>query len=74
MPLAEQMLLAEDLLSIEEASILTKRTKSSLYTLASRRQIPFHKDKRGKVFFRRSELLNWLFPQGIDHVNHTPCP
>jgi excisionase family DNA binding protein len=48
-----------EILSIDEASLLTKLAKQTLYSLSSQRKIPAY--KRGKrILFKRSELENWL--------------
>lgn len=46
-------------LTINEAAILTKFSKSSLYTYVNQRRVPFIK-REGKVLFKQSELIKWL--------------
>lgn len=62
MPLDEQLQIIEDLIDIDEAAGVVKRSKPSIYSMVSRGQIPCHKDQKGRLFFRRSELLQWMFP------------
>lgn len=56
----------EDPISIKEASGLTGYKVSTLYVYVSNNQIPFHKiPHRKRLFFYRSELLNWM-KEGIN--------
>jgi excisionase family DNA binding protein len=50
---------AEPLIDIDEAASIVKLKRSTLYALTSRRQIPHYK-RGGKLYFRRSELIDWL--------------
>jgi len=50
----------KEILNIDEASKFIMLAKQTIYGMTSNRQIPFM--KRGKkLFFRRSELQQWLF-------------
>lgn len=49
----------EDLLTVEEAAKLLRLAKSTLYSMASKEQIPSFKRSR-RLYFRRSELLQWI--------------
>lgn len=44
---------------IELAVDITGYSKSSIYTLVSKREIPFYK-KNGKLWFSEKELTDWL--------------
>jgi predicted DNA-binding transcriptional regulator AlpA len=57
-PINEQ---TEEILDIKKAALLINLSVPSVYTLTSKRQIPFMKKQGGKkLYFRRSELLRWL--------------
>ena len=48
-----------EIMNIEEAAVYLKMAKQTVYSMISRRILPYF--KRGKrVFFRRAELLTWL--------------
>ncbi len=49
----------KDLLTINEAAVYLDLAVSTLYSMNSRRQIPFSKVV-GKVYYRRSALDAWL--------------
>lgn len=49
----------KELLTIEEAAEFLHMSVATLYTFNCRRRIPFIKVS-GKVFYRRSSLLEWL--------------
>ncbi|MEZ5031621.1 MAG: helix-turn-helix domain-containing protein [Saprospiraceae bacterium] len=50
---------AKELLTIEEASIFLNLAKPTIYSLTSRRELPFFKTGK-KLYFKRSELLSWI--------------
>jgi excisionase family DNA binding protein len=48
-----------EIMDIEEAAIYLKMAKQTVYSMISRKILPYF--KRGKrVFFRKAELLSWL--------------
>ena len=49
----------EELLDTTAAAELVKLSIATIYALTSRRQIPHYK-RGGKLYFRRSELIEWL--------------
>ena len=52
---------AKEVFTVNEASQYTGMSKSYLYKLMMRRQIPHYKSPMGKkCFFNRQELINWL--------------
>lgn len=50
---------AKAVLSMREAALLTGYSEGTLYRLTSNKEIPHYK-KRGKLYFRKSELEEWL--------------
>lgn len=44
---------------IDLAIEVTKLRKSTIYTLVSKKQVPFHK-RGGTLYFSKQELLNWI--------------
>jgi prophage regulatory protein len=55
------LLLQKDIFTINEVSSYTGFEKSYIYKLTSSRKIPHFKSPGGKnVFFKKSEINNWL--------------
>ena len=50
----------EEVLDVDGAASLTKRTKGTIYVLVHQRKIPHSKPLNGKLRFFRSELLSWM--------------
>jgi excisionase family DNA binding protein len=53
------MLTDEPLIGIDEASVVLRLKRSTVYAHTSNRTIPHYK-RGGRLYFRRSELLAWL--------------
>jgi len=48
-----------EIMNIDEAAVYLKMAKQTVYSMTSRKILPYF--KRGKrVFFRKAELINWL--------------
>lgn len=57
--LAYSLLAAKNVLTIEDTSLLTGLSKSTLYSMTCKRQIPYY--KRAKmIYFDRSEIEAWM--------------
>lgn len=58
----EKMILigSKEVLTIEECALFTGLAKSTLYDKTSKRQIPHYKPRDGKIYFKKSEVENWL--------------
>lgn len=50
---------AKEVLTIEEAALLTGYKVKGLYELTSTKRIPHYK-KNGRLYFRKSELEGWM--------------
>jgi excisionase family DNA binding protein len=50
---------SDDFLSIKEASEFLKLAVTTIYSLTSKRLIPYYK-KGKKLFFRKDDLLKWM--------------
>ena len=51
---------AKEALTLDECSAYTGYSKGHLYRLTSRRAIPFYKPLGGTIFFRKSEIDEWM--------------
>ena len=46
--------------SIQEASVFLKISKSTLYKLTANREIPFYQPNGKLIYFKKSDLFDWL--------------
>ena len=60
-PIAEK-----EVLTVDECAELTSMKKSTLYKLTHQRRIPFFKPSGSRVYFKRSEILQWLQSNRVD--------
>ena len=51
---------SKEVLSIEECATFTNLSVAHIYRLTSQRSIPFYKPLGGKIYFKKSEIVNWL--------------
>lgn len=49
-----------EILNFNEVRALLKVSKSTLYKLSSSNSIPHFKPTKGKLFFRRKDILTWI--------------
>ena len=54
------MLAAKNVLSLEDASFITGISKSSLYKMTSKHEIPHYKPNGKFLYFDRKELEDWM--------------
>ncbi len=54
------LLAAKNVLTIDDAAVLTGMSKSHLYKLTCSKQIPFYRPHGKLVYFDRKELEGWL--------------
>jgi len=54
----------ETLLSVQDVATLLRLSPRTVYNLVARRAIPVQRVRR-RVYFRRSELEQWLQPQAV---------
>ncbi len=54
------LLAAKNVLSLDDAALLTNMSKSHLYKLTCSKQIPFYRPSGKRVYFDRQELEGWL--------------
>ena len=61
----EQNILRKEVLTLEETALYLGQSKSSIYKLTSKREIPFY-SPGGKIkYFRKPELDNWIFSSKV---------
>lgn len=59
--LVNQHLQKKEILTVEEATVYLQLSKSCLYKLTSRKEIPFYAPGGKKIYFKRMELDEWVF-------------
>ena len=58
----------KNVLTVEEAVEYTGLTKSSLYKLTAKRSIPHYKPIGKRIYFRRTELEEWMLKNPIQSL------
>ena len=69
--LKEQSLLKKDVLNLSETCRYLDMSASHLYKMTSKKQIPHFCPQGKKLYFKRSELDNWLLrnrKESIDEI------
>ena len=54
------LLAAKEMLTIDDAALYTGLGKSYLYVLTCKKKIPFYKPNGKNIYFKKSELNDWL--------------
>lgn len=64
--LKQQSFLNKTVLTLEEAANYLSLSKSSLYKITSNKQISYYNPGGKKIYFRKSDLDNWIFGAKIE--------
>ena len=51
---------AKEVLTLEEAALFMGISKSSLYKMTHRHELPFFRPKGKLIYFEKAELLKWM--------------
>jgi predicted DNA-binding transcriptional regulator AlpA len=51
---------AKEVLTVDEAALFTGYSVKSIYSFTSSRGIPFCKNEYGKLYFIKSDLVEWM--------------
>ena len=51
---------AKEVLTLEEAALFMGISKSSLYKMTHKHELPFFRPNGKIIYFEKSELLNWM--------------
>ena len=65
----EQNLLTKDYLDLKETSNYLSLSESALYKMTSRNEIPFYKPGGKKIYFKRSELNDWIETGKVESIS-----
>ncbi|MCC8118677.1 MAG: helix-turn-helix domain-containing protein [Bacteroidales bacterium] len=63
---ANTLLAAKNVLTIEDVALLTGLSKSYLYSLTSKKQIPHYKPNGKLMFFDRKEVEEWMLQNRVN--------
>ncbi len=58
---SNQNILKKEFLTTDEASEYLRLSKSCLHKMTSKEEIPFYKPGGKKIYFKRSELDQWVY-------------
>lgn len=70
--LKKQYALSKEILTLEESADYLQLSKSALYKMTSKKEIPFYNPGGKKIYFKKLELDNWVLSNksnGIDEVD-----
>lgn|SRR5690606_4366108 len=70
--LKKQYALSKEILTLEEAADFLSLSKSAIYKLTSKKEIPYYNPGGKKIFFKRIELENWVLTSksvSVDEVD-----
>jgi len=67
--LLSQNLLQKEFLNVEEATLYLQLSKSCLFKMTSKKEIPFYKPGGKKIYFKKSELQEWIFNNKVDSAS-----
>ncbi len=67
--LLEGNLCNKEILSVEDAVVYLQISKSYLYKLTSKRQIPFYTPGGKKIYFKRTEIDQWIYDSKIESIS-----
>ena len=64
-----QIIAYKEILSFREALIYLDISKSMLYKLTSKKAIRYAKPNNGRLFFKKSDLDNWMMQNQSESIN-----
>jgi len=59
----------KEILSLREAAVYMDISESLLYKLTSRSEINFSKPNGGRIYFKKSDLNNWMLQNTSQSMN-----
>ncbi|MDF0717958.1 helix-turn-helix domain-containing protein [Muricauda sp. 334s03] len=64
--LQNQNLEQKEIFTVEDAAAYLQLSKSCLYKLTSKREIPFYNPGGKKIYFKKAELQEWIFSSRVE--------
>ncbi|MFL0170183.1 helix-turn-helix transcriptional regulator [Tenacibaculum maritimum] len=59
----------KEILTVEDATVYLQLSKSCLFKMTSKREIPFYKPGGKKIFFKKEELDQWIFNSRVESTS-----
>ncbi len=63
------LLAAKEMLTMDDAVLYTGLGKSYLYVLTCKKKIPFYKPNGKNIYFKKSELNDWLQRNRVNSID-----
>lgn len=60
---------SKEFIDMEDMQKLTGFSRSYIYKLTSKREIPFYRPHGGKIFFKRQEVEDWIESSRVSSVS-----
>ncbi len=67
--LEESKLQNKEFLTLEESARYLSVSKSHLYKLTSKNEIPFYQPTGKKIYFKKAEIDKWIFNSKVQSVS-----
>lgn len=67
--LKRQYVLSKEILTIEEVADYLNLSKSAIYKMTSRKEIPFYNPGGKKIYFKKADIENWVFSNKTSSVD-----
>lgn len=67
--LTKQNLLEKEFFTLEEAALYLGQSKSSLYKLTGKKEIPFYVPGGKMIYFRKHELDTWIINSRVETID-----
>ena len=64
----QKHILVKEILTLEEAAIYLGQSKSSLYKLTSKKEIPHYIPGGKKIYFKKHEIDDWILKSKVYSV------
>lgn len=71
--LLAQNIQLKEILTVDDAIIYLQLSKSCLHKMTSNKEIPFYKPGGKKIYFKKSELDEWVFNGKITSNDELQC-
>lgn len=66
--LKKQYALSKEILTLDETSDYLNLSKSALYKMTSKKEIPFYNPGGKKIYFKKTEIESWVLNTKSDSI------
>lgn len=66
--LKKQYALNKEILTLDETADYLNLSKSALYKMTSKKEIPFYNPGGKKIYFKKTEIESWVFSKKSDSI------